>query len=80
MAVVLGGRLFMKLAAGTQRSASGEHLSNAHHARFYTSSLCLKRCRKRGQEVMVICADARKGGNTGSHWSKPAAPPLHSTS
>ena len=29
---------------------------------------------------MAICHDARKGRNTGSHWSKPVAPPLHSTS
>ena len=35
--------------------------------------------RKRGQDLMAICHDARKGRNTGSHWSKPVAPPLHST-
>jgi hypothetical protein len=35
---------------------------------------------KRGQDLMAICHDARKGRNTGSHWSKPVAPPLHSTS
>jgi hypothetical protein len=34
---------------------------------------------KRGQDLMAICHDARKGRNTGSHWSKPVAPPLHST-
>ncbi len=34
----------------------------------------------RGQRPMVICHNARKGGNTGSHWSKPVALPLHSTS
>ena len=28
---------------------------------------------------MAICHHARKGRNTGSHWSKPVAPPLHST-
>ena len=36
--------------------------------------------RKRGQDLMAICHNARKGRNTGSHWSKPVAPPLHSTS
>ena len=36
--------------------------------------------RKRGQDLMAICHDARKGRHTGSHWSKPVAPPLHSTS
>jgi hypothetical protein len=35
---------------------------------------------KRGQDLMAICHDARKGRNTGSHRSKPVAPPLHSTS
>ncbi|MGO9199291.1 MAG: hypothetical protein ACLQM8_01975 [Limisphaerales bacterium] len=35
---------------------------------------------KRGQDLMAVCHDARKGRNTGSHWSKPVAPPLHSTS
>ena len=35
---------------------------------------------KRGQDLMAICHDARKGRNTGSRWSKPAAPPLHQTS
>ena len=34
---------------------------------------------KRGQDLMAVCHDARKGRNTGSHWSKPVAPPLHST-
>jgi len=34
---------------------------------------------KRGQDLMAICHDARKGRNAGSHWSKPVAPPLHST-
>ena len=27
----------------------------------------------------AVCHDARKGRYTGSHWSKPVAPPLHST-
>src|SRR5664279_3341581 len=36
--------------------------------------------RKRGQDLMAICHDARKGRNTGGHWSRPVAPPLHSTS
>jgi len=36
--------------------------------------------RKRGQDLLAICHDARKGRNTGSHWSKPVAPPLHSIS
>ncbi len=39
---------------------------------------------KRGQDLsrfrIGVCHDARKGRNTGSHWSKPVAPPLHSTS
>ena len=39
---------------------------------------------KRGQDLsrfrIGICHDARKDRNTGSHWSKPVAPPLHSTS
>jgi hypothetical protein len=35
--------------------------------------------RKRRHDLMAICHDARKGRNTGSHWSKPVAPPLHST-
>jgi hypothetical protein len=35
---------------------------------------------KRGQDLMAICHDARKGRHAGSHWSKPVAPPLHSTS
>ena len=34
---------------------------------------------KRGQDLMAICHNARKGRNTGSHWSKPVAPPLYST-
>jgi hypothetical protein len=34
---------------------------------------------KRGQDLMAICHDARKGRITGSHWSKPVAPSLHST-
>jgi hypothetical protein len=29
---------------------------------------------------MAVCHDARKGRNIGIHWSKPVAPPLHSTS
>ena len=32
---------------------------------------------KRGQDLMAICHDARKGRHIGSHWSKPAR--LHST-
>ena len=36
--------------------------------------------RNRGQDLMAICHDARKGRNVGSHWSKPVAPPLYSTS
>jgi hypothetical protein len=36
--------------------------------------------RKRGQDLMAICHDARKGRHSGSHWSKPVAPPLYSTS
>jgi len=36
--------------------------------------------RKRGQDLMAICHDARKGRHTGSHRSKPVAPPLYSTS
>jgi hypothetical protein len=28
---------------------------------------------------VAICHDARKGRYTGSHWSKPVAPLLHST-
>ena len=36
--------------------------------------------RKRGQDLMAICHDARKGRNKGSPWSKPVAPPLYSTS
>jgi hypothetical protein len=36
--------------------------------------------RKRGQDLMAICHNARKGRYTGSHWSKPVAPPLYSTS
>ena len=35
--------------------------------------------RKRGQDLRAICHDARKGRNKGSHWSKPVAPPFHST-
>ncbi len=35
---------------------------------------------KRGQDLMAVCHDARKGRNTGSQRSKPVAPPLHSTS
>ena len=35
--------------------------------------------RKRGQDLMAICHDARKGRHSGSHWSKPVAPPLYST-
>jgi hypothetical protein len=35
--------------------------------------------RKRGQGLMATCHNARKGRHTGSHWSKPVAPPLHST-
>ncbi len=35
---------------------------------------------KRGHDLMAVCHNAPKGRNTGSHWSKPVAPPLHSTS
>ena len=35
---------------------------------------------KRRQDLMAVCHDARKGRNIGIHWSKPVAPPLHSTS
>ena len=28
--------------------------------------------------LMTFCHDARKGRHSGSHWSKPVAPPLHS--
>jgi hypothetical protein len=31
------------------------------------------------QDLMAICHDARKARYTGGHWSKPVAPPLHST-
>jgi hypothetical protein len=34
---------------------------------------------KRRQDLMAVCHDARKGRNIGIHWSKPVAPPLHST-
>jgi hypothetical protein len=34
---------------------------------------------KRRHDLMAICHDARKGRDIGSHWSKPGAPPLHST-
>ena len=36
--------------------------------------------RKRRQDLVAICHDARKGRYNGSHWSKPVAPPLYSTS
>jgi hypothetical protein len=36
--------------------------------------------RKRRQDLMAICHDARKSRYIGSHWSKPVAPPLYSTS
>jgi hypothetical protein len=36
--------------------------------------------RNRGHDLMAICHKARKGRPSGSHWSKPVAPPLHSTS
>jgi hypothetical protein len=35
--------------------------------------------RKRGQDLMAICHNARKGRYRGSHWSKPVAPSLYST-
>jgi hypothetical protein len=35
--------------------------------------------RKRGQDLMAICYNARKGRYSGSHCSKPVAPPLYST-
>jgi len=34
---------------------------------------------KRRHDLMAICHDARKSRYIGSHWSKPGAPPLHST-
>ena len=34
---------------------------------------------KRGQDLMAICHNARKGRHIRSHWSKPVAPPLHSS-
>ena len=34
---------------------------------------------KRQHDLMAICHDARKSRNTGSHWSKPGAPPSYST-
>jgi hypothetical protein len=34
---------------------------------------------KRRQDLMAVCHDARKGRYSGSHWSKPVAPPPHST-
>jgi hypothetical protein len=37
-AVLLGGQLFMKLAAGTAGSASGEHVWNAHHSKAYAKA------------------------------------------
>ncbi len=36
--------------------------------------------RNRRHDLMAICHDARKGRYSGSHWSKPVAPPLYSTS
>jgi hypothetical protein len=36
--------------------------------------------RNRGHDLVAICHNARKGRYTGSHWSKPVAPPLYSTS
>ena len=35
--------------------------------------------RNRRHDLMAICHDARKGRHSGSHWSKPVAPPLYST-
>ena len=35
---------------------------------------------KRRHDLMAVCHDARKGRYTGSRWSNPGAPPLHSTS
>jgi hypothetical protein len=35
---------------------------------------------KRREDLMAVCHAARKGRNIGIHWSKPVAPPLHSTS
>jgi hypothetical protein len=35
--------------------------------------------RKRRHDLAAICHDARKGRYEGSRWSKPGAPPLHST-
>jgi hypothetical protein len=34
----------------------------------------------RRHDLMAICHDARKGRHSGSHLSKPVAPPLYSTS
>jgi hypothetical protein len=34
---------------------------------------------KAEQGLMAVCHDARKGGNTGSHWPKHRPPPLYST-
>jgi hypothetical protein len=36
--------------------------------------------RNRRQDLTAICHDARRGRHSGSHWSKPVAPPLYSTS
>jgi hypothetical protein len=36
--------------------------------------------KKRRQDMMATCHNARKGRHTGSHWSKPVAPSLYSTS
>jgi len=35
--------------------------------------------RNRRHDLMAICHDARKGRHSGSHCSKPVAPPLYST-
>ena len=39
-----------------------------------------RRWRNRRHDLMAIRHDARKGRRSGSHWSKPGAPPLYSTS
>jgi len=45
-----------------------------------TSAASTRERRNRGRDLMAICRNARKGRNTGSHWPKQVAPPLHSAS
>ena len=78
--VVLGGQLVMKLAAEIGNCGVGEQVSSAHHFGFCTSGQWLMEWRKHWQYLMAICHGTRKGRDRGSHWSKPVAPPLHSTS